>query len=383
MAGEAFLGVYRGRRVLVTGHTGFKGGWLALWLTALGAEVLGYALEPPTDPNFFEAVGLGKRVAHVHGDIRDGEALRQAFTSFCPEMAFHLAAQPLVLRSYEEPVLTFSTNVMGTVNLLEAFRSSPSCRVLVNVTSDKCYRNPGRPRVCREGDPLGGDDPYSASKGCAELVTAAYRKSFFTGDGDKALASVRAGNVIGGGDWGRDRLVPDLIRSLSGGRPVTLRNPRAVRPWQFMLEPLSGYLWLGALMWWKPRRYGGAWNFGPAADRTISVVELAGKVVEAWGCGELEVVSDRPAAPEAFYLALSSTRANRLLGWHPVYSLEQALQATVRWYRSFYQGIGPQRLQNLSLAQISEYCSAARAGGLCWSGAAAGSAYPGPQPVFC
>lgn len=280
--------IYKNKRVLITGHTGFKGSWLAIWLKELGADVVGYSLDPPSEPNNFEATRLREKITHIHGDIRDLDRLMETFKKYQPEFVFHLAAQPLVRLSYNEPKMTFDTNIGGTVNVFEAVRKTPSVKVLVNITSDKCYENKEWVWGYRENDPMGGHDPYSASKGCAELVFSAYLKSFFSQNaaqksGDMTqlreqlgscpqistsgprlgAASARAGNVIGGGDWGTDRLVPDCIRALSRHQPIGIRSPKAVRPWQHVLEPLGGYLLLGAALWQDPQKYSGAWNFGP------------------------------------------------------------------------------------------------------------------------
>ena len=281
---------YSGKRVLVTGHTGFKGSWLTLWLTIMGAKVLGYALEPNTDPSLFNVLNLQKDIDHVIGDIRDFEKLREVITEFKPEIVFHLAAQPLVRLSYREPRLTYETNVMGTVNLLEAIRQTKSVRAVVNVTSDKCYENKEWVWGYREIDPMGGYDPYSSSKGCSELITAAYRNSYFKNT-EAAVASARAGNVIGGGDWAEDRLIPDIVRSLSQGKQIIIRNPKATRPWQHVLEPLSGYLLLGKLLYEKGQEFAEAWNFGPSDSSVMTVEEIVKKSIEIWGSGSYIVDS--------------------------------------------------------------------------------------------
>jgi CDP-glucose 4,6-dehydratase len=315
---------YRTRRVFVTGHTGFKGAWLAQWLGTLGADVTGYALDPPTTPSLFDAIELGNRLRHVVADVRDSDRLVAEVQAAQPSVIFHLAARALVRRAYEEPRETFETNVMGTVNVLEAARACPSVRAVVIVTSDKSYENLETGRAFRESDPMGGRDPYGASKGCAELVTAAYRESFFA-DG-AAVASVRAGNVIGGGDWAPDRIIPDSVRALAAGEPIVVRNPDAVRPWQHVLEPLAGYLWLAALMLRDGPRYDGAWNFGPtdeAGDHPVRwVVE---RFFGEWGSGSWTTPGGTGPKPhEAHRLSLDSAKAREQLGWSPVWDAQTA-----------------------------------------------------------
>jgi CDP-glucose 4,6-dehydratase len=376
--------------VFITGHTGFKGGWLALWLSHLGARVAGYALEPPTAPSLFGAVDLGELVTHTLGDVRDRNGLRAAMLRHEPEIAFHLAAQPLVRRSYEEPVETYETNVLGTVNLLEAARACPSLRAVVVVTSDKCYENRESRVAYREDDALGGDDPYSSSKGCAELVTTAYRRSFFAAESAARVASVRAGNVIGGGDWADDRIVPDCVRALSGGQRVAVRNPEAVRPWQSVLDPLAGYLWLGRRLLTGSHGYDGAWNFGPSGGEDLTVRAVVEAVVQAWGGGDWRVTGGGADEPhEAAQLRLDAAKAAAQLGWREVYDARRAIEVAVRWYKAFYEGAGAastasgvQRSKTGAagmlprcLEDIDEYVSAARDLGLAWAGAG------GPMPA--
>ncbi len=364
---------YADRSVFITGHTGFKGAWLSEWLRTLGANVTGYALEPPTQPNLFDALELGNRVRHVVADVRDRDRLVAEVQVARPSVIFHLAAQAIVRRAYAEPHETFETNVMGTANVLDAARACPSVRALVIVTSDKCYQNFEDGRAFRESDAMGGRDPYSASKGCAELVTAAYRESFFAGGAEAAtVASVRAGNVIGGGDWAADRIIPDCVRALAAGEPVVVRNPDAVRPWQHVLEPLSGYLWLAALMLRDGRRYEGAWNFGPAdhdADRPVRwVVE---RFVEAWGSGSWTTPADvAPQPHEAHGLSLDSAKARHQLGWSPVWDAQTAVRQTASWYREYYRS--PGRARDLVGRQLGAYQEAANTAGLPWAAAAVG-----------
>lgn len=345
---------WSGKRVFLTGHTGFKGGWLSLWLADMGAEVHGYALAPPTEPNFFTVAGLSSRLAtSVIADIRDIEMLARALQAAQPDIVMHLAAQPLVRYSYMEPVETYGVNVMGTVNLLEATRQTPSVRVVLNVTTDKCYENREFVWSYRENEAMGGFDPYSSSKACSELVTAAYRTSFLDAAGIQ-LASARAGNVIGGGDWAADRLVPDFLRALDAGQPLAIRSPRAIRPWQHVLEPLSGYLVLAESLYTEGQDFAEAWNFGPdeADARPVQwIVEyLCGRVPGAtW---------QHDAAPlphEANTLRLDSSKARARLGWRPRWNLQAALETTLDWHQAWRQGLN---IADISLRQIWEYAAA-------------------------
>src|SRR5262245_43116662 len=327
---------YRGKTVLVTGHTGFKGGWLCTWLKALGARVSGFSLPPPEDqPSFFKTATVEDGMVSRFGDVRDLSALRAVLHDNAPQIIFHLAAQSLVRRSYKEPLETLATNVMGTAHLLEAARQTSSVRVVIVVTSDKCYENRESGRAFAESDPMGGYDPYSASKGAAELVTAAYRSSFFPleriAEHGLSLASVRAGNVMGGGDWSEDRLIPDCVRCLAAGKRIPVSNPLSARPWQHVLDPLAGYLWLAVCMWKQPAIFAGAWNLGPSTDSTATVSDIVNLVIQEWGCGEWENVSALvPEAPhEARGLQLNCTKANTQLGWRPILSLRESVQSTV------------------------------------------------------
>lgn len=364
-----FGGTFSGRSVFVTGHTGFKGAWLTSWLLGLGAEVKGYALEPATDPSLFDALGLGTRVQHVVADVRDPHRLAEELAAARPSVVFHLAAQPLVRRGYVEPHETFETNIMGTVDVLEAARSCDAVEAVVVVTSDKCYDNAETGRAFREEDPMGGRDPYSASKGCAELVTASYRASFFDADGSAAVASVRAGNVIGGGDWAPDRIIPDCARALAAGEPVVVRNPDAVRPWQHVLEPLSGYLWLAACLVRDGTGLAGPWNFGPAEDdASRSVRWVVETFLGEWGAGSWVTVADGEGQPrEAGRLSLDSSKARELLAWAPVWDAAAAVRRTASWYREYYRRAGAAR--ELVEDQLRAYESAACAAGLAWGGA--------------
>jgi CDP-glucose 4,6-dehydratase len=346
------LSIYRGKRVLVTGDTGFKGSWLCLWLRELGAEVTGFALPPERSDDHFNLLGLDRMIRHVTGDIRDLPALFRVFQEARPEFVFHLAAQPIVRRSYDDPKLTFDTNVGGSVNVLEAVRSTPSVRSLLYVTSDKCYKNREWLWGYRENDELGGRDPYSASKAAAEIVFTSYSDSFFSKRSGFGAASVRAGNVIGGGDWAADRIVPDCIKALKEDRPVVLRNPRAIRPWQHVLDPLSGYLQTAAALYADPAAYSGAWNFGPGDDSIWTVRQLAEKIVSCWGSGELRIAEAENAPHEATLLHLSCDKARQKLGWRPRWAVDRAVAETVRWYREVVAGRPP---LEISRSQIKEY----------------------------
>lgn len=329
-----FNEVYKGRRVLITGNTGFKGSWLTLWLIKLGANVLGYSLEPPTVPSLYETLNLKNEVNQIIGDIRDFDKLLETIKQFKPEIIFHLAAQPLVRRSYKEPRLTYETNVMGTINLFEAIRFCDSVRVVVNITTDKCYENKEWVWGYRETDPMGGHDPYSSSKACSELVTSAYRRSFFEKSG-VAVASARAGNVIGGGDWAEDRLIPDIVRSLSIGKEIVIRSPNAIRPWQHVLEPLYGYLLLGMKLFIEGKKYAQAWNFGPDESDTMNVESVVRKSIELWGAGSYRIENSEQLH-EANMLRLDVSKAHILLGWKPRTNVKKALEMTINWYKKFY-----------------------------------------------
>jgi CDP-glucose 4,6-dehydratase len=362
-----FGGVFSGRRVLVTGHTGFKGSWLSSWLLDLGAVVGGYADGVPTDPSHFEVLGLRDRVKGVEGDVRDFGSLQKAFRVFEPEVVFHVAAQSLVRRSYGEPVATFATNAFGTVNVLECIRTTESVRAGVIVTSDKCYRNVEWTWGYRENDQLGGGDPYSASKACAELAAAAYGASYFSGDGP-AIATARAGNVIGGGDWAADRIVPDCVRAWSAGDTVQIRSPQATRPWQHVLEPLSGYLALGArLLDGGPELRNEAFNFGPPSAVTESVGDLIDAMTGHWDAARWEIDgAGTHSMHEATLLRLNCDKAMNLLGWRAILGFQECVRFTSDWYRAFYQD-GPEAATRLTQTQIREYCRIAKAEGLPWA----------------
>lgn len=338
MALKLFGDIYAGRRVLVTGHTGFKGSWLVMWLRALGAEVAGLALDPDTRPAHWDLLTIDG-VADLRVDLRNSAEVRQAIDTYQPEIVFHLAAQPLVRRSYREPVATFNTNVMGLLNLFEAVRTCASVRVLVNATTDKVYAEHDRPDGYRESDPLGGHDPYSSSKACAELASDCYRKSYFDSDDGRGfavrMATARAGNVIGGGDWAEDRLVPDMVRAVAGGQPLRVRNPAATRPWQHVLEPLAGYLRLGHALW-NDASFTGAWNFGPDSNGEISVESLVSGLRKQWPTLKIER-DPRPHPREAAVLRLNCDKAKQLLGWRPVWNIDTTVARTASWYRTFHE----------------------------------------------
>lgn len=355
----AFGDIYRDRSVLISGHTGFKGSWLALWLRELGARVTGIALPPETSPNHWDLLGL--TCADHRQDIRDFEALLRIFHDTQPEIVFHLAAQPLVRRSYREPLETWLTNVMGTANLLQACCQTPSVRALVVVTTDKCYANREWPWGYREIDRLGGRDPYSASKAAAELVAASYRSAFFGAPGAPLVATARAGNVIGGGDWSEDRLIPDLVRAVARNTHLEVRSPLCMRPWQHVLDPLAGYLFLGQRLLEGRQEVADAWNFGPESDANCSVQQVLEGMRSHWPAVAWQTAGGEQPH-EAALLHLDSTKARRQLGWRPVWDLPQALAATARWYQAFLD-----RGHLLSRAQLAAYVQAAKAAQATWS----------------
>jgi CDP-glucose 4,6-dehydratase len=330
---------WNGVRTLITGNTGFKGSWLSAFLQSRGATVSGYALAPATTPNLFELLALPAAMETTLADIRDLRALEAALARARPEVVFHLAAQPIVRESIEDPLNTFSVNVMGTANVLDAIRRTPSVRAVVVVTSDKCYENVGWPWPYRENEAMGGEDPYSSSKGCAELVTSAYRRTYFS-RAAPAIATARAGNVIGGGDWSRDRLVPDVVRALTGDRDPVLRYPGAIRPWQHVLDAINGYVMLAEALLRDGPRFADGWNFGPSESSACTVVDLARRFLRAWGSERSPIVESAVAPHEAFTLRLDSSRARQSLEWRPRLEMDDAIAWTAQWYRAWHDGEG-------------------------------------------
>ncbi len=349
-----FGGVYRGKRVLVTGHTGFKGSWLCLWLLKLGSNVAGFSLYLPSRPCNFEVLNLKGKIRHYEGDVRNYEILKKIFESFRPEIVFHLAAQPIVRRSYSEPKLTFDTNVGGTVNVLECIKTSSSVRAAIIITSDKCYRNVEWHWGYRENDRLGGEDPYSASKACAEIACEAYIKSYFGKKDTVRIATTRAGNVIGGGDWAQDRIIPDCVKAWSKGEKLIIRNPHSTRPWQHVLEPLSGYLWLAAnLIQRQDNTVDNAFNFGPDGKVIEPVTRLVNLFSKYFGQGRWEIADTKSAQAESAILKLCCDKALYHLGWHCVLSFEDAVKLTAQWYKNYYSNNTD--IYKFSCSQINTY----------------------------
>lgn len=352
---DIFHHFYRGKKVLVTGHTGFKGSWLSIWLRELGAEVIGLALDPATERDNFVLSGIGNKITDLRGDIRNGELVRRTFEDYQPEIVFHLAAQPLVRESYGIPVETYETNVMGTIHVMEAIRVTKSVKVGVMITTDKCYENAEQLWGYRENEPMGGYDPYSSSKGCAELAISSWRRSFFHPAHydihGKSIASVRAGNVIGGGDWAKDRIIPDCIKALEGKRSIDIRSPQSIRPWQHVLEPLSGYMLLAKKMGEAPAEYCEGWNFGPKLESVAKVWDIAELAVNYYGEGELRDCSDPNSLHEAQLLMLDISKAYLRLGWQPRLNLKQTVQLTVDWYKRYHK----ECVYKLCVEQIGYY----------------------------
>ena len=348
-----FNNIYKNKKVFLTGHTGFKGSWLALWLTSLGAEVCGYSLEPNTTPSMFDELNIENRITKsTFGDILDEEKLLSIMNEFKPDIVFHLAAQPLVRLSYAEPVMTYKTNVIGSLNVLEAARKCSSVKAFVNVTTDKCYENKEINRGYREDEPMGGYDMYSSSKGCVEILSSSFRRSFLQTEGTYAMATARAGNVIGGGDWALDRLIPDCVRSINKGIDIEIRNPIAVRPWQHVLEPLSGYLLLGQRLLEEGKKYADGFNFGPNEDSVLTVAEVSKMVTEFYGKGNV-FVGDPSPLHEAGLLMLNIEKAEKVLSWTPTLTAQEAIRNTVEWYKHFYTKDCD--MYEYTMTQIKEY----------------------------
>lgn len=348
-----FNSIYKGKTVLVTGDTGFKGSWLAIWLLNLGADVIGYALNPKTERDNYVICNLGDKITHIDGDIRDYQTLLKVFSKYEPEIVFHLAAQSLVLDSYKDPLYTYGTNVMGTVNFFEAVRHTPSVKVAINITSDKCYENREWVYGYREVDQVGGKDPYSASKGASEIITSSYRHSFFNQDNTAHIASVRAGNVIGGGDWANHRIFPDCTRALLNDKPIVIRNPEAVRPWQHVLEPLSGYLMLGSLLYREGKKYSGAWNFGPLSKNMVSVRQLVEETIKQWGTGRYIVENETDNSLEASFLDLDISKAVNILNWCPVLDFRQTIMFSIDEYK--VDDLSGEEVFNQRIDHINDY----------------------------
>ena len=332
------LSAYQGKKIFITGHTGFKGSWLTYLLTLLGAEVKGFSLEMETIPNHFSLLSLKNKIHHTIGDITDLSALESSINDFQPEYVFHLAAQAIVRDSYDDPINTFNTNIMGSVNLLESVRRCNSVKSLVYITSDKCYENKEWVWGYRENDQLGGHDPYSASKGASELVFSAYSRSFFSAHMNFGAASARAGNVIGGGDWAENRIIPDCIRAIENNTSIKLRNPSATRPWQHVLEPINGYITLGAYLYFKPDAYIGSWNFGPSTSEIRTVKQVANDIIKYIGKGSVEIENNKEIQHEANLLQLNCDKAKQSLGWHPRWGSEKTIASTAEWYKVFLEG---------------------------------------------
>ena len=353
---DLYNGFYQGKRVLVTGHTGFKGSWLSIWLHELGAEVVGLALNPQTERDNYVLSGIGKKIkADLRVDIRDAASLNQVFHNYQPEIVFHLAAQPLVRLSYTEPVTTWQTNVMGTINVIEAFRQCHASKVAVMITTDKCYENREQSHAYTEDEPMGGYDPYSSSKGACEIAISSWRRSFMNpadyAKHGKSIASVRAGNVIGGGDWAKDRIIPDCIRAIESSTPICIRNRSAVRPWQHVLEPLNGYMLLAQKMWDHPTEYCEGWNFGPKMEAIIPVWDVATMLTKSIGNGSLHDQTDSDAPHEANLLMLDIHKAQRRLGWQPRLTTAEAIALTADWYKQY----STTNVYSLCINEIKKY----------------------------
>ncbi|MDH5404520.1 MAG: CDP-glucose 4,6-dehydratase [Candidatus Heimdallarchaeota archaeon] len=364
---QLFNSVFKDKKILITGHSGFKGSWLTLWLLELGATVLGYSLKPDTSPNLFTELDFSEKIDNRFYDINDFDRLIESIREFEPDYIFHLAAQPLVKKGYNDPMYTYKTNIMGTINVYEAVRSLNLPTIIITITSDKCYENKEWVYSYRENDPMGGYDPYSASKGCVELITASYQKSYFNEGNYKhiKLASVRAGNVIGGGDWSDNRIVPDLVKSINNNEAIILRFPNSTRPWQYVLDALSGYLHLCSQITTYGYQYTEGWNFGPGSTIDVNVKELAESFIKQWDALiDIKIQSDN-VFHESNYLKLDISKSNRLLNWVPNYSFNEMMEDTVHWYKNFYSGFNNH--QEFSIDQIHKYVKLAKARNIVWS----------------
>ena len=368
---NSFYNVFKNKTVFVTGHTGFQGSWLSLWLNILGAKVIGYSLEPPTKPSLFEILRLEKDVTHIRGDIRNEKKLLNSIAEHKPQFIFHLAAQSLVQQSYKKPIETFQTNILGTANVLQSLFHVDSVNVCVIMTSDKCYENKTKNHIHIENDPMGGHDPYSASKGATELVTASYRSSFFSKTNPKnnhiSIATARAGNVIGGGDWAKDRIIPDCVRSLTANKTIYVRDPSSIRPWQYVLEPLSGILWLAVKMFQEPHKFSEPWNFGPKNfGNKINVKQIVELVIREWNSGKwIDVSNNDDALYESSSLILDSSKAFNLLKWRTIYSLDESIRETILWYKKYLEN--KINVKEYSIQQIKNYCKKAQKMNMVWT----------------
>ena len=370
MQENIFSGIFRNKSVLVTGHTGFMGSWLSLWLNYLGANVVGLSLEPPTKPSFFEILELKNKIVSNIGDIRDKEKTCKVFEKYKPEIVFHLAAQSLVRISYDDPVETLETNIIGTANILDSIRKTDETKVGIVMTSDKCYENELNNKPHIETDPMGGFDPYSASKGAAELITSSYRNSFFSGENNSnktKIASIRAGNIIGGGDWAKDRIIPDTIKAITKEEDVLLRNPESVRPWQHVLEPISGMLWLSTKMYQGEKSMDEAWNLGPDnSNKFFSVKDIVELILSRWKCkSDIKIINNMDEPFESKILQIDPSKANDILEWKNVYSVEEAIEETVSWYKTFIED--PEIIEKETIREIDNYILRANENNLIWS----------------
>ena len=363
-----FVKLFKNKTIFMTGHTGFIGSWLSFWLTSMGSKVVGYSLEPPTNPSLFDTLGLKDSLTHIIGDVNDKTKLYESIVTSNPDFVFHLAAQPLVTQSYEKPIETFQTNIMGTANLLDSMKQMSNISVCIVFTSDKCYENRETNHAYTENDPVGGHDPYSASKGSAELIVQSYRNSFFKSSNDEqstSIATIRSGNVIGGGDWAENRIVSDCIKSLINDKPIPLRNPQSIRPWQHVLEPISGIFCLAKKMWEDRISYSEPWNFGPDITNTMNVKELVEQIINEWGMGSWEDISHNDAPHEAKSLMLDSSKAKKSLDWNPVYSTKEAIEQTTRWYKEYYEKNVD--MKDFTLSQIVHYVKKAEQLNIIWA----------------